>query len=109
MTAKGGRQVIRTCSHSDTRSTPSGHHESDQQHAHAPLRTRRLFGFDFIDEDDVDRVADHVLSWRGRDGSIPLLVTPNVDYVVRLQAASAEQLREAAANARFVLPDGQPI
>jgi N-acetylglucosaminyldiphosphoundecaprenol N-acetyl-beta-D-mannosaminyltransferase len=75
----------------------------------APLRTRRLFGFDFIDEDDLDRVADHVIRSRGRNGSVPLLITPNVDYVVRLQGAPAERLREVAANARFVLPDGQPI
>ena len=108
-TAKGGRQVIRTCSHLDTRSVPSAHHDRDQQDADAPLRTRHLFGFDFIDEDDLDRVADHVLRTRSHDGSVPLLVTPNVDYVVRLQAAQSEELRDAAANARFVLPDGQPI
>src|SRR6478735_5308794 len=65
-TAKGGRQVIRTCSHSDTPSAPSAHHQWDRQDADAPLRTRRLFGFDFIDEDDLDRVADHVLRSRGQ-------------------------------------------
>lgn len=101
--------MIRTCSHLDTRSGLGAHHERDRQDADAPLRTRRLFGFDFIDEDDLDRVADHVLRSRGQNGSVPLLVTPNVDYLVRLQAAPAEQLRAAAVNARFVLPDGQPI
>jgi len=101
--------VIRTCSHLDTRSVPSAYHERDRQDVDAPLRTRHLFGFDFIDDDDLDHVADHVLRTRDHNGSVPLLVTPNVDYVVRLQAAAAEELRDVASNARFVLPDGQPI
>ncbi|HEY3485539.1 MAG TPA: WecB/TagA/CpsF family glycosyltransferase [Ilumatobacteraceae bacterium] len=92
----------------ETRSTPSAHHE-ERHDVDAPLRTRRLFGFDFIDEDDLDRVADHVVGSHGHNGSVPLLVTPNVDYVVRLQGAPAKQLRDTAANARFILPDGQPI
>jgi N-acetylglucosaminyldiphosphoundecaprenol N-acetyl-beta-D-mannosaminyltransferase len=93
----------------DTRSAPSAHPERDRQGADTPLRTRRLFGFDFIDEDDLDRVVDHVLGSLDQNGSAPLLVTPNVDYIVRLQAAPAAELRDGAANARFVLPDGQPI
>jgi N-acetylglucosaminyldiphosphoundecaprenol N-acetyl-beta-D-mannosaminyltransferase len=76
------------------------------------LRTRRLFGLDFVDDDDLDRVVAHIisaeLSHDAAGGSLPFLVTPNVDYVVRLQD-SPRDVRVATEQARFVLPDGQPI
>jgi N-acetylglucosaminyldiphosphoundecaprenol N-acetyl-beta-D-mannosaminyltransferase len=74
----------------------------------APAR-RRLFGLDFVDEPDLARVAaDVVAHGPGVSGSLPVLVTPNVDFVVRRDAIP-EPARRVLEEARWCLPDGQPI
>jgi N-acetylglucosaminyldiphosphoundecaprenol N-acetyl-beta-D-mannosaminyltransferase len=37
------------------------------------------------------------------------VLTPNVDYIVRLNEANLAPLKSALQNSRWVLPDGQPI
>ena len=43
------------------------------------------------------------------DDRLPFVVTPNVDYIVRLREPGLADLAEALPRARYVLPDGQPI
>lgn len=74
------------------------------------LRRVELFGFDFVDDTSVDRVADLVL-----DGSpaevegAPVVVTPNTDLLVQVSNSEDPGLRRFFSRAWCVLPDGQPI
>jgi N-acetylglucosaminyldiphosphoundecaprenol N-acetyl-beta-D-mannosaminyltransferase len=43
------------------------------------------------------------------DGRLPLVVTPNVDQIVRFSRPENSALLAAARRARYALPDGQPI
>jgi N-acetylglucosaminyldiphosphoundecaprenol N-acetyl-beta-D-mannosaminyltransferase len=74
----------------------------------SPLSRRRLFGLDFIDDTDLHRVLGDVLApAHVDDGLLPAVVTPNVDYLVR--RAHAPDAANALEQARWCLPDGQPI
>jgi N-acetylglucosaminyldiphosphoundecaprenol N-acetyl-beta-D-mannosaminyltransferase len=73
------------------------------------LRRRRLFGLDFIDEADLKRVADDIVTNERIDEPLlPVVVTPNVDYLVRRPKAP-QPARRVFEQARWCLPDGQPI
>jgi N-acetylglucosaminyldiphosphoundecaprenol N-acetyl-beta-D-mannosaminyltransferase len=70
---------------------------------------RRLFGLEFVDAADLGPVVTDILAGeRFDDGRLPVVVTPNVDYLVRRADAPlpAQRLFERA---RWCLPDGQPI
>ena len=73
------------------------------------LRTRTLFGFDFISSHRIEAVAAQVLGPQPDDGLLPLVLTPNVDYLVRLSDPRLAELSSALQRSRYVLPDGQPI
>lgn len=75
----------------------------------APLKTVRVFGFDFIDSEGVEAVADAILGPQPDDGLLSLVLTPNVDYLVRLSDRDSTALHIALQRSRYVLPDGQPI
>ena len=47
--------------------------------------TRRLFGFDFIDDTGVEATVERILGPQPDDGRLPLVATPNVDQLVRLE------------------------
>lgn len=70
------------------------------------LKTRRLFGLDFVDAQTVDEIGDVLLEdadpdrWR-------CVVTPNVDHLVRYARHEGEA--DVARSAMVVLPDGMPI
>jgi len=85
---------------SDDRSTDHGLHEP---------RTRRVFGFDFVSARHIEDVAELVLGPQPDDGLLPFVLTPNVDYLVRLSQPEHAELRERLRRSRYVLPDGQPI
>lgn len=71
-----------------------------------------LFGLPFIAAPDHGPVVQEVLAWplpALKAGELPLLSTPNVDQVVKLQRAEHAALLERIGHARYVLPDGQPI
>jgi N-acetylglucosaminyldiphosphoundecaprenol N-acetyl-beta-D-mannosaminyltransferase len=73
------------------------------------IRRRQLFGLDFVDERDLERVAeDIVVHERTEDAALPVVVTPNVDYLVR-RANAPEAAQRVLDKARWCLPDGQPI
>jgi len=73
------------------------------------LRRQRLFDLDFVDAADERQVLFEVLAGGfDDDGRAPVVVTPNVDHLVRLQRAPAD-VRNVLYLARWCLPDGQPV
>lgn len=86
-----------------------------------PARTnsQRLFGLDFVDADHVAEVVPEVLALvdrargdadaGGDRDELPLVVTPNVDQLVRHARDPGGVAAELASRAAVVLPDGQPI
>jgi N-acetylglucosaminyldiphosphoundecaprenol N-acetyl-beta-D-mannosaminyltransferase len=78
--------------------------------ARAPhLPTRRLFGLDFIDDVGVDATVERLLGPPAADDCEPVVFTPNVDTVVRLGDLEDFGVAHRLRNARYILPDGQPI
>ena len=75
----------------------------------ATLPTRRVFGFDFISSPTIEAVAELVLGPQPDDDRLPLVLTPNVDYLVRLDQPANAALADRLRHSRYVLPDGQPI
>lgn len=72
-------------------------------------RTRRLFDLDFIDDVDVSATVERLLGPQdGADGE-PVVFTPNVDTIVRLRELEVDGIAARLRDARYVLPDGQPI
>jgi N-acetylglucosaminyldiphosphoundecaprenol N-acetyl-beta-D-mannosaminyltransferase len=73
------------------------------------IRTRRLFGLDFVDDVSVDATVERLLGPQtGEDGE-PVVFTPNVDTIVRLGELETDGLADRLRNSRYILPDGQPI
>lgn len=74
------------------------------------IRKVVLFDFDFIAARHVDDVVDHVMSTRRAPSEkLPLLITPNVDQIVKLHRDPYHTLAQSLRSARWILPDGQPI
>lgn len=72
------------------------------------LRTRRLFGYDFVTGADIPGVARAVLDLAEGDGRAwSCVVTANVDHLVRYEDHPEEAA--VAAGATIVIPDGMPI
>jgi len=68
-----------------------------------------LFGLPFVREASVAAMTDRLLAPQPDDGLLPLVITPNVDYIVRLAKPEMVTLRAAVRQSRWVLADGQPI
>lgn len=76
-----------------------------------------MFGLRFTDEASVTPIADAVMAdLAGRGDPDPAsppglrgVVTPNVDIVVQLDAHPTPAVAAVYRDARFVLPDGQPL
>jgi exopolysaccharide biosynthesis WecB/TagA/CpsF family protein len=88
-----------------SRSMPAPAKESSP----SAVETRRLFGLDFVCDADFNRTLERILGPQPVDERLPLVVTPNVDQVVRLARPEYAWLAAVLARARIVLPDGQPI
>lgn len=76
------------------------------------LSRRRVFGLGFVDATGPAEVVDALLADRPRPhapGRLPVLVTPNVDYLVGLHRRVDRGAAAVVDGARYVLPDGQPI
>jgi N-acetylglucosaminyldiphosphoundecaprenol N-acetyl-beta-D-mannosaminyltransferase len=89
--------------------TPLPVDRRDPHRSRAGLATVRLFGFDFIDDVDLDATVAALLAPQPDDGLAPLVSTPNVDHLVQMQRPEQADLAELVASGRYVLPDGQPI
>ncbi|MFW2382612.1 MAG: WecB/TagA/CpsF family glycosyltransferase [Acidimicrobiales bacterium] len=77
-----------------------------------PTFTRRDFlGLDVVDAPSLDEVFDRLLArqWRDEPERLPIVVTPNVDIVVQLEAIGPHPLRRQFVQGWCVLPDGQPL
>ena len=83
--------------------------EADAATPDGAVETRRLFGFDFVCDGDFDHTVERIVAPQPEDGRLPLVVTPNVDHVVRLAQRRHAKLAAPLTRARIVLPDGQPI
>ena len=75
----------------------------------APVRTRRLFGLDFVDDVSVDATVERLLAEQADADTEPVVFTPNVDTIVRLGELEPDGVADRLRNARYILPDGQPI
>jgi N-acetylglucosaminyldiphosphoundecaprenol N-acetyl-beta-D-mannosaminyltransferase len=74
-----------------------------------PVRNRRLFGLDFVDDVDVRATVERLLAPQVDGVGEPVVFTPNVDTIVRLGELEASGITARLRSARYVLPDGQPI
>jgi N-acetylglucosaminyldiphosphoundecaprenol N-acetyl-beta-D-mannosaminyltransferase len=77
--------------------------------ATAPPPRRHLFDLDFVDTAHLTDVVDALMGPQPDDGRLPLVVTPNVDDLVKLQRPQFADLAQLTRSARYVLPDGQPV
>jgi N-acetylglucosaminyldiphosphoundecaprenol N-acetyl-beta-D-mannosaminyltransferase len=74
------------------------------------MKTIRLFDLEFIDDEDYKALLMDIASNKHDEwDSLPLLITPNVDQIVKLYREENHEIMEAAKKARYVLPDGQPL
>jgi N-acetylglucosaminyldiphosphoundecaprenol N-acetyl-beta-D-mannosaminyltransferase len=76
------------------------------------MERKRLFGLPFVADVDNTRVLAELRSWPltpEHPQELPILSTPNVDQVVKLMRAENAAIHQRIQQARYVLPDGQPI
>ena len=73
-------------------------------------RRVELFGLEFQPFASTSEVAQDVLKKDiPDDGRIPLMITPNVDQIVKLERPENETLKRSLAHTQWILADGQPI
>jgi N-acetylglucosaminyldiphosphoundecaprenol N-acetyl-beta-D-mannosaminyltransferase len=75
----------------------------------APLRTQHLLGLDFVDDVSVDATVERLLAPQAGQAGEPVVFTPNVDTIVRLGELETSGIADRLRDARYILPDGQPI
>lgn len=75
------------------------------------LNRINFLGYDFISEENNKSVADDILSNISFDKSskLPFLITPNVDYLVKLNRYENSMLKQVLLQSKYILPDGMPI
>ena len=77
------------------------------------LKRINLISLDFISAKRIDKVCDVIIETvKNKNvsaGRIPLLFTPNVDIIVKMNENKNSDLKEFLSKAEFILPDGQPI
>lgn len=74
------------------------------------MKKVNLFEFDFWSAPNLESIVDDVLgTTEYPKDKLPLLVTPNVDQIVKLGRSANVDLRRFIQRAYWVLPDGQPI
>jgi N-acetylglucosaminyldiphosphoundecaprenol N-acetyl-beta-D-mannosaminyltransferase len=76
------------------------------------MKRTRLFGFDMVNDKDHSALLKELRAWPlppEAPGQLPLLITPNVDQVVKFHRPESAALYKRMRHARYVLPDGQPL
>ncbi|WP_293783998.1 WecB/TagA/CpsF family glycosyltransferase [uncultured Pedobacter sp.] len=70
-----------------------------------------FLGYDFISAEHVDIVAQHIIRALDQTSDLkyPVIFTPNVDYLVKLNRPENFYLNEKLVKSEYILPDGQPI
>lgn len=74
----------------------------------------RLFGLDFVDAPHIDVIADALCApvvpeMAGSGETVPVVITPNVDQLVKRDRMVDHIAARLVEQAEFVLADGQPI
>jgi N-acetylglucosaminyldiphosphoundecaprenol N-acetyl-beta-D-mannosaminyltransferase len=78
----------------------------------AEIPRRRLFRLDFIDLHELAPLVDELADYECQPAHgprRPVVVTPNVDHLVKLDAGIDAVAAQLAEHAAYVLPDGQPV
>ena len=73
------------------------------------IDTVKLFGFDFVSAPDYGPIFDYLDNRKSDGDKLPLIITPNVDQLVKYHRKENAELLSTLQNAELVLPDGQPI
>jgi N-acetylglucosaminyldiphosphoundecaprenol N-acetyl-beta-D-mannosaminyltransferase len=73
------------------------------------MRTISLYGFDFHSANNNDQVLSFLRNWELEEGKLPILITPNVDQIVKFSREENAVLKSQLQKAAIILPDGQPI
>ncbi len=77
------------------------------------LQRTRIFDLDMINDHNFDAVVDSMLhfqeEYQPASGKLPLLFTPNVDDIVKLNEKKYADLAGVLRKSFYLLPDGQPI
>lgn len=74
------------------------------------MRKVNLFGLEFSAADSLEEVLEDVWNSDSDDSEKwPLMITPNVDQIVKLSKGENSELAGALSRARWILPDGQPL
>ncbi|MFN2423017.1 MAG: WecB/TagA/CpsF family glycosyltransferase [Cryomorphaceae bacterium] len=74
------------------------------------MKRIEMFGLAFQPFRNVVEVAKNVFELKRCDeGRVPLMITPNVDQVVKLERSEHAALKTELSKAQWILPDGGPI
>ncbi len=76
----------------------------------APLNKVSIFGFDFVSDQNYQKVLDQLKQRTNLNpDQLPVMITPNVDQVVKYQRAANLELYAFFKRAKYIFPDGQPL
>ena len=77
------------------------------------IKRTRIFDLDLINDKNFDATIASILNFKNEyevnSGLLPLLFTPNVDDVVKLNEKQYADLAEILKRSYYILPDGQPV
>ena len=77
------------------------------------IKRTRIFDLDLINDKNFDSTISSILNFNKEydenSGLLPLLFTPNVDDVVKLNEKKYADLSAILKRSYYILPDGQPV
>ena len=77
------------------------------------IKRTRIFDLDLINDINFDATISSILNFNKEydenSGLLPLLFTPNVDDVVKLNEKQYAELSAILKRSYYILPDGQPV
>jgi N-acetylglucosaminyldiphosphoundecaprenol N-acetyl-beta-D-mannosaminyltransferase len=77
------------------------------------IKRTRIFDLDLINDKNFDETISSILNFNKEydesSGLLPLLFTPNVDDVVKLNEKQYADLSAILKRSYYILPDGQPV
>jgi len=75
------------------------------------LNRKTFLDYKFISEETNESIVKDILSNDSftETTMLPFLITPNVDYIVKLDKKENKVLKQILLKSRYILPDGMPI
>ncbi len=77
------------------------------------IKRTRIFDLDLINDKNFDETISSILNFNKEydenSNLLPLLFTPNVDDIVKLNEKKYEELSAILKRSYYILPDGQPV